>query len=246
MYKASLRISLTLLGVASLIWFSYALSSLWSTKSVREISRAIEAGDRLRPSALSHALSRVNIKLRFPGPDFLNAQALVRLAVAEKVIALGGNGDEDMVLAEAHLKFALSSAPSNGFLWLLLYSAQMNRSGFDQELLKFLNQSYLTAPLEGWIALRRNRTALAAYPMLSASTREKVLAEFAALVDSGFIGEAVNNLTGPGWPIHEELLISLRQVDNIPREALAKSLAETGLKLTVPGVEFDYKPWRRW
>ncbi|WP_257195701.1 MULTISPECIES: hypothetical protein [unclassified Bradyrhizobium] len=168
------------------------------------------------------------------------------MALTETAIARGGDIDLEMLLAEADLKLALSTAPADGFLWLLLYSAQMNRSGFDQELLKYLDQSYLTAPLEGWIALRRNRIALAAYPMLSASTREKVLAEFAALVDSGFIGDAVNNLTGPGWPVREELLISLRQVDSIPREALAKSLAETGFKLTVPGVGPDRRPWLRW
>jgi len=241
-----LRIFLALVGIASVAWSCYALPSFWGTKRAREVSRAIENGDRLKPSALSHALSRMSIKSSFPEPDFLHARAVVRLALAEAVIAPGGEVDQNLALAEADLRSALSSTPADGFLWLLLYSAQMNRSGFDTELLKYLDQSYLTAPLEGWIALRRNRIALAAYPMLSASTREKVLMEFAALVDSGFIGEAVNILTGPGWAVREELLSALRQVDSIPREALAKSLAETGLDFSVPGVELDRRPWLRW
>ena len=109
--------------------------------------------------------------------------------------------------------------------------------------MSYLEQSYSTGPREGWIALRRNRLALAAFQMLNERMQDSVTAEFAGMVDSYFIGEAADNLQRAGWPQRERLLASLGDVDIMSRELFAKWLERNGVKVVVPGVKSNERPW---
>ncbi|GMO29894.1 hypothetical protein TM239_17070 [Bradyrhizobium sp. TM239] len=147
--------------------------------------------------------------------------------------------------SRAGVRAALGLNPMDSYLWLRLYFSGMLHSGVDNVNIRLLRQSYGTGPLESWIALGRNRMALAAFPMLDDKMQDCVLSEFAHLVDSGFIDAAAASVTGAGWAYRAQLMDSLRRVDLIEREALARRLARDGIPITVPDIGIDERPWRQ-
>ena len=149
-----------------------------------------------------------------------------------------------MAAAERELRAVLAIKPTESFFWLMLYSLLVTRNGFDQEAIRFLDRSYLLGPNEGWIALRRNRLALAVFPMLGVSTQQLVVSEFAGLVDSGFVEDAAINLTAVGWKYRAALLAGLSRTKKTSREALAKRLARENVSVDIPGI--NALPKARW
>ncbi|MGY4368168.1 hypothetical protein ACVW1A_004233 [Bradyrhizobium sp. LB1.3] len=85
---------------------------------------------------------------------------------------------------------------------------------------------------------------LAVFQILAEKIKKQVVSEFAALVDSDFVEDAVVNFENVGWAERERLLTSLEEVKRIPRETFAKRLARDGVKASVPGVEVDVRPWQ--
>ncbi|MCK1294836.1 hypothetical protein [Bradyrhizobium sp. 30] len=151
--------------------------------------------------------------------------------------------DVGMETAETKIRTSLSSNPTDSFLWLMIYSVKIARGGFDPKEVAFLEQSYHAGALEGWVSLRRNGLALSIFPLLTVSIQDTVVAEFAAIVDSGFLDEATAILTSVGWEQRDRLLGGLQQVDIGARERLAKRLRRQGFKVGVPGVEMSDRPW---
>ncbi|MCA1495223.1 MULTISPECIES: hypothetical protein [unclassified Bradyrhizobium] len=148
-----------------------------------------------------------------------------------------------MAVADEALRAVLSIFPADPFLWLKLYSTGKTRHGFGPDSIKYLAQSYRVAPLDGWVALRRNKVGLSIFQMLAEDTRKAVVSEFVGLVDSGFTDTAALNLETVGWTERERLLASLVGVNIISRQAFAKRLALDGVKASIPGVEIDERPW---
>ncbi|PIT04895.1 hypothetical protein TSA1_32230 [Bradyrhizobium nitroreducens] len=142
------------------------------------------------------------------------------------------------------IRSALTSNPADSFLWLMLYSTELTRTGFDNSLIRYIEESYALAPLEGWVALQRNGIGLATFENLKPSMQDKVVSEFVGLVDGSFLDVAGVNLTTVGWAQRERLLASLTRLDVISREAFAKKLSREGLKVAVPGIEVDDRLWR--
>ncbi|WP_156446748.1 hypothetical protein [Bradyrhizobium yuanmingense] len=154
------------------------------------------------------------------------------------------SGDELIASAERSVIRALTLNPSDSFLWLMVYSVRTIQYGFDLENLRLLAQSYAMGPYEGWISLRRNRSALAVLSMLSESTKSAVISEFAAMVDTDFIENTALNLRGVGWQYRERLLAALVSVDVVSRQKLYRRLKADGITVSVPGIPFDERPWR--
>ena len=179
-------------------------------------------------------------------PEFAQARALVKLRTAEEAIRRKNpeDADRDVAESEKDVRLSLSVSPSDSFLWMMLYGVETMRKGFDRNSINMLEQSYTAAPLEGWIAVRRNRVSLAVFPFLSEAMQKLVLSEFAGMVSSDFIEDAAFNLINVGWPHRDRLLAGLEQVDLVERKALAKRLAREALNVTVPGAEIEERPWR--
>ncbi|UPK33981.1 hypothetical protein IVB18_38350 [Bradyrhizobium sp. 186] len=246
--QAWVRASILLLGFAGVLWSLVALPSFWRVNPARELSTRILMDDRFKPGVLSEVLVRIEAQ---PAPILLphelaRAEALVRLRIAEAAIERKSSEDADReaVSTMEKVKSSLSLNPADSFIWLTLYSVETARSGFDRNNISYLDQSYAIAPREGWIALRRNKLALAIFPMLSEAMRVKAVSEFAEMVEGGFIENVAINLTTVGWPHRDRLLASVEPVDIIQRKLLAKRLVADGMKVRVPGVESDERLWR--
>ncbi|WP_143278735.1 hypothetical protein [Bradyrhizobium sp. Y36] len=174
------------------------------------------------------------------------AEALIWLRIAERELERNGpeQMDRDEATARDKVISSLALNPTDSCLWLMLYSIEVLRNGFDPRAVGFLTQSYATGPLEGWVALRRNSVALAAFESLSEVMQTSVVSEFAGLVDSDFTDAAALNLIGVGWEWRGRLLSGLVNVDLIPREAFAKRVARDGVTISVPGIQLDERWWR--
>jgi len=246
---AGLRSLLLLLGIAGVIWPLSALSAFWVAVPAKETTGRILAGDRFKPRALNATMAMLEAQRRLSVArnDVARAEALIGLRIAEEGTRRRSAEDTDReaALADAKTRSSLEINPADSFLWLMLYSMETAYRGFDEKTLGYLSQSYATGPIEGWISLRRNKLALAIFSNLTGTAQQKVVSEFAGMVDSGFIDAAGLNLMGVGWEQRERLLASIANVNVIPREALAKQLAREGLRVRVPGIEVDERIWRR-
>lgn len=152
--------------------------------------------------------------------------------------------NSEVAMAENSVKAALAISPGDSFLWLMLYSTETNRNGFASRYIKYLDRSYAAGPREGWISLRRNRLALAIFPMLSSATSLAAISEFAEMVDADFIEDTAQSLMGIGWQHREQLLSALDTADIVSRQRLYRRLSADGIKLNIPGVPVDDRPWR--
>lgn len=235
-------------GLASVLWSVAVLPSFWLMTSAGDVAARIIVDDRFKPGALARVLTSLESQPAAAGdqPEFLRSRALLKLRMAEEAMTRNGSEETDrsFSLALQDLKSALSARPSDSFLWLLLYSIETTRGGFDPQYLRYLDQSYATGPREGWVSLRRNRLALSAFPKLSEAVQSAVISEFEEMVDADFIEDAALNLIGTGWQHREQLLAALGSVDITSRQSLHKRLAADGIKLNMPGIASDERPWR--
>jgi hypothetical protein len=64
------------------------------------------------------------------------------------------------------------------------------------------------------------------------------------MLNSWLYWETIAIFTGPGWPIRDRLLASLRDVGERQREAFAKQLYAEGYDVIVPGIApREPRPW---
>ncbi|MBR1329076.1 hypothetical protein [Bradyrhizobium ottawaense] len=232
-------------GLICVLWSSVALQSFWAIAPAREMTARIVANERFKRSVLVSA--RVELEawqsLSVHNASLERAKALMGLSSFE--IDSTPEAEHEFDASRAGVRAALRLNPMDSYLWLRLYSSAMLHSGVGNVNIRLLRQSYQTGPLESWIALGRNRMALAAFPMLDDEMQDNVLSEFAHLVDSGFIDAAAASVTGAGWAYRGSLMDRLRRVDLIEREALARRLARDGIPITVPEIGIDERPWRQ-
>ena len=113
----------------------------------------------------------------------------------------------------------------------------MNENRLKPDLLKYLRLSYRLGPHEGWIVLKRNPLAFAAFQQLPPDLREAAINEFAAMVrDSQFSDQAAEILIGPAWPERELILSRLTRLSDSDRRRFADELYRRGYDLNLPGV----------
>lgn len=233
---------------AGMLWSAAALPSFRRMVPARDAAMRIIVDDRFRPGVLKNVLAGINAEpaLMWPQPELIQARALIRLRLTEEAVVRKSSEEADLEISAAqdNVKSALAANPGDSFLWLLLYSVETARNGFDPQNVSHLNQSYAAGPHEGWISLRRNRLALAVFPMLGEPMRSLVTSEFAGMVDADFVDDSAVNLMGTGWRFREQLLGALGSTDVVSKQNLSKRLAADGVRLRIPGVEYDERPWR--
>lgn len=237
------RSGFVLFGLAGLLWACGAMPTFWVLQPLSWVAERMLSGEILKPGSLVQMLVSLESspKAVVVSARVARASAILKLGVGYERDAI--DVDRKMQAAEEAGKASLAQNPADSMLWLMLVPLENDRSGFDPSNLRFLAQSYSTGPLEGWIALRRNRIALSVFPMLGGTLQDLVVAEFASMVDSDLVEAAMTNLTGVGWSQRERLLAELGRVDVASKQNLAKRLAREGIKVSIPGIEADDRPW---
>jgi len=235
-------------GLSSAIWSITALPAVWQMIPASDIAARVVGDHRFKLGALANVLVGIQSEQAGPisPPGFLRALALIKLRTAEEALLRSSSEEAHRSISAAveDVRSALAVSPNDSLLWLMLYSVETTRGGFDLQYLRYLNQSYAAGPREGWVALRRNRLSLGIFSTLSDATQSAVISEFEQLVDADFVEDAAVNLMGAGWPYRERLLAALVSADIVSRQALYKRLAAEGIKLPIAGIPVDERPWR--
>jgi len=237
-------------GFASLAitWVFFVVPVFWRQSPVENIARHIIAENSFKTESLTSIKSTYSDLERLQGgrASVLSAAAVINLRLLEQAITRSDlkNLDSLMIETDGMIRQSLADAPADPFLWTVLFWLENTRNGFNPARQGYLKMSYSAGPNEGWIAVKRNRIALAIYPSLTPDLAENAVSEFAHLVGSNYFGAAADILEGPGWPIREVLMSGLKDVDDISRQTFAKVIYRRGLDLSVPGVARpEWRPW---
>ena len=168
------------------------------------------------------------------------ADPLLWLALYSLEVAASANDrqhlDEYLKSLGNAIRSSLSCTPADPFLWLALYSVEVTENGFKPDYLKYLRVSYRLGPHEGWIALKRNPLAFAAFQQLPPDLGENAINEFVALLESGLSDQAAEIIIGPAWPERELILSHLTRLSDYERQSFADALHRRGYDLNVPGI----------
>jgi len=247
-HSITTRILIILFGATAMFWGASVLPQLWRYAALERIANHIIAGEPFKTKALAELapVAEAVEEERLCNPDRVRAAAIVRLRLFEAALA----GDDEEAIdpriesLQGSTRRALSCLPSDSFLWVVLYWVDVNRNGYRPEDLEYLRMSYTLGANEGWVALKRNRLALAIFDQLPWKVGEMAVAEFANLLNSGFEAEVADILIGPGWKVRDRLLIKLKDVRESYRRDFAKALYHGGYDVTVPGIKLpDPRPW---
>lgn len=242
------RLLLLAVGLACIAWCLVVMPSFWITGPARDLSFRIMNDDRFKSGTLATAFARITSRSYglLDQSDLLRARALTAVRVAEESMQrkTSQDADHDADLAVAEVRTSLLSNPGDSFCWLLLFSIDATRNGFDLAKVKFLEASYQFGPWEGWIALRRNSLALSTMSFLGNGYQQAVVSEYAGIVDADFVEVGAFILANSGWQSRDRLLSGLTSVDLREREALNRQLSRIGIRVAIPGIELEERPWR--
>lgn len=230
-------------------WSVFTYSVILPSAEIDNLGTQIAAGESFKRETLTSLQPQIDVlqKRRWLPPRTRRNIALIELRLAELDL-LGGKAianNRQFERAQHAIVESLRSAPSDGFMWLALFWLLKTRDGFGQALVPLLNMSYLMAPHEGWIALRRNPAVVTLLPSLPSDVARQAIAEFRSLVETQpYIDAAAAILTGPGWPYHDLLIRSLNNVPDDARQEFDNDVFNLGFDVTIPGVEArGSRPW---
>jgi hypothetical protein len=247
---AVVRIYLFCVGLFALGWAVTVFPAFWTESVLDRLARRVVEGQVFKVADLSKFLPLIDQAQQAPvcDPTSLRSAAIIRLRFLEEAMRAPDRSDVDRSFDEltAAIQASLKCSPADAFLWLVLSWVESTRHGFNQRALDALQLSYETGPYEGWIALKRSPFALTQFDQLSLALRERVIAAFVGLVNSGFHREAAGILTGPGWRWREKLLPRLEAAKQTDRVAFEREVYQAGYDVEVPGVTRPAeRPWHR-
>lgn len=240
---------LLLLSAMALVWSGTMLASGRLSTDLDAVAQKILRGESFRSDNLDALEPRIiGVEADpFARPASLRSAAIITLHRAEVAIAEGRRIaiDERLDQLGRLLGRALQTSPTDSYLWLALFWYRNNAHGYDPANVALLARSYDLGPAEGWIGVRRVRLALPILSHLPAPLQERVVKEFAFLVNAQF-PEMPGVLVGAGWAEREKLLARLATVKDESRRTFARSLGAMGYILDVPNLApVEDRPWTR-
>ena len=245
-----MRVFIAAFGCVAVIWGLVTLPTFWRQSTLERTAQRIVNGEPFKAGALAGELPIIETveKSAFCAPAALRSAAIVRLRMAEEASSEGPKekSDAQMNVATNSIRQSLSCSPADPFLWLALYWLDRTQREYVPEDLKYLGLSYQLGPNEGWIALKRNRAAFAAFQQLPPDLAERALREFVSLLENEFYEQAADIFTGPAWPVRNVIVPRLKDVAEDRRRFFAQILSSRDYDVELPGIKFPEKlPWQR-
>jgi hypothetical protein len=237
-----------LLGLAAIAWGGCELPLFWRQTPLDRMASEILQGQTFATPALMDEAKRIEAseKSSSCNPAALNDAAAIRLAIVDNLMA----EHDRTLLTSAYgslnqaTRAALSCAPADSFEWLTLFWLDLSGHGFTAKNAVFLRLSYALGPNEGWIALRRNRLAIALFPRLPSDLAEDAVDEFVNLVDTDSLYPETAEIFSSASPVVQQRLAeALSSAKPIPRETFARTIYDNGVNIQIPGVERPSRPW---
>jgi hypothetical protein len=236
----TVRLTLAIAGAMGMAWAVIVFPVFWSESVIVDVARAVIAGEVFKPDVLAVVEARTETNggssLR---SSTLGKAAVIRLRQAEDAIRAGDPDliDQRLESLARIVHGTFQNAPDDPFLWLIGFWLDTTRNGLGPDNLRFLRMSYDLGPYEGWIAVKRNRIALAAFPALPNDLAERAISEFVGLVRWGLVSEAAAIAAGPALPLRSVLFPRLKDLDYEQRRVFAGAIYGRELDdVPVPGI----------
>lgn len=238
------RLILAIVGILAVVWALAVIPVFWSESAIVDVAGAVIRGEAFQSEVLAAVLAPIetngNLTLR---SSVLGKAAEIRLRQAEDAYK---TGNPELIKQKAEslsqsVRMALMHAPDDSLLWLVWFWVR----GLRPENLPSLQMSYDLGPHEGWIAIKRDRVALAAYPILTDNLAERAISEFVGLVRWGFFPDAADIAAGIVPPLRRVLFARLENVSIEQRRIFANVLYGQEVDdVSVPGVAPPPDPFR--
>ena len=243
------RSFVVIVGCAAVWWGIVVFPVFWQGSSTERIANRIIAGAPFKAEILARELAIIDSIERsaYCRPAALRSAAIIQLRMVEAATSANGRNhiDEPLKPLGNAIGSSLSCSPADPFLWVVLFWMENTQNGSDPTYLKYLRMSYQLGPNEEWVALKRNRIALANFVTLPPDLAEAGIAEFVGLVGSHLYSEAGDILAGLARLIRGLLFTRLRDIKEADRLAFTKLLYDRGLDdIPVPGTAPPpQRPW---
>jgi hypothetical protein len=240
------RSILVLIALFSAGWAALFFFNPTQEVQLNNLANAVLSGTSFKRNPIAETALAAAENRTICNPREIRAAAIIRLRLYEMAVdSLDARlANERLSSLRSSVMQALSCVPTDGLLWFIEYWSTINQGGEVTDHFDELRMSYRLAPYEGWIALR-SPYVLAIYDVLPSDLQESAREEFAAIVRTGLIRDAVKVLKGAGWRHHDALLAGLATVRLDFRVQLDRALRAEGLIADIPGVEpREFRPWR--
>ena len=125
---------------------------------------------------------------------------------------------------EARAQQALSCAPRDSLVWLVLFGLQTAHGVLDEHAFDLLAMSYQTAPNEAWIAVRR---VLLAVPVIRSAPKpmqETILGEFQNLIANGYVDMPARAYQKASETVRRDLQARVEQLDTHRQKSFADAV----------------------
>lgn len=238
-----------MIALCATAWSVTALLSLNNASKLDAVATRILSGEAFDAATLVQFMPELDAaERREPcSPLELHSATIVRLRLYEEAVNASTvtAADERFRALRTSTEIALKCVPTDSFLWFIRYWTSVAQGGNSANQIENLAMSYRLGRNEAWIALRRNAYALTVHDILPTDIAAMARAEFASLVDSGFISVAAQNLRVAGWPIRDQLISELANVRPTHLLILDRLLRDEGIMLAIPRVpQREFRPWR--
>lgn len=241
------RIFVFCLGVGTVGWAVYVLPLFWRQTPLNRLAYELLLGHPFSEQVILDKASELEADTTssFCIPAELRDAMILRLAALDRAIA----AKDVKRVAAAYLpayeavRKSLICAPSDSFSWLNLFWLDAQEVGIRPNNGNYLRLSYALGPNEGWICLRRNRMAIAAFRQLAADLQYDAIDEFVKLVDTGWARSVAADIfisTGP--EVQSRMIAALTSAKAYPKALFAQTLHDRGLDVKIPGVDTQNRP----
>lgn len=221
-------------------WAIIVSPVFWWENAIVDVARAVIAGEVFKPEVLAAVEARTETgSSSMLRSSALGKAAVIRLRQAEDAIRAGDPEvvDQRLDSLAGIVDETFRNAPDDPFLWLVRFSLDTTRNGLRPDGLRFLRMSYDLGPYEGWIALKRNPIALAAFPALPNDLAERAISEFVGLVRWGLVADASAIAAGTTPQLRSILFPRLKDLNYEQRRTFADAIYGRELDdVPVPGI----------
>lgn len=247
-FRSSARGIIVIFGCVAIWWGFVELPKFWQESLTQRIGNQVIAGDQFKREILIQQLrnAATGETSGFCRPATSRNVAIMHLRLTE--IALANNrkeSDENLKSLSTVIRNSLTCLPADPFLWLVLYWSESTQSGINSESLQYLRLSYELGPNEGWIVLKRNPVALAAFSKLPSDLAADAINEFVALLNFEFFQRAVEIFSGANSLARNAIVSHVATLPLQIRKEFYQAMFNRGITLTIPGVEIPESkpPW---
>lgn len=241
------RAFISLLGIGAIAWGAVLFPLFREQAPLNRMAADILQGHKYGTPTLLDEIRQVEAERSSScNPIGLHDAVVLRLALLGNAVGVGSKTLFDSAYGPLYdaTRRSLSCAPADPFAWLILFWLDTSKHGLNEDNATYLRLSYALGPNEGWIALRRNRLAIALFAQLPADLADDAIGEFVRLVDTGALYRQTVAIFANAAPaVQRRLVERLKFAEPIPRRIFARILYDKGFDIDVPDFR---KPSHSW